>query len=188
MKTGIKALLSILIIIALCFSLAGCSGKSSDVNTTNDSFETDVVEEDVVVSDVILYDEPISDEEIYDNLIYDDNVYECKINDNIICDIVLIDVVVGETTEEEILNQLPEEYRDYDVDWSAVIGKFAVGTAVIIAVGFVDYATKGQAAFFFGTPQRAAKEAIAGAIAGAAINTSINCAIEGKPTQQKLMK
>ena len=184
----IKSLLAILIITALCFGLAGCGGDSSEEPASNDSFETDVVEDDVIVSDTVLYDEPIPDDVIADNLVYDDNMYECKINDNIICDIVLIDIVVGETTEEEIAEQLPEQYKDYDINWSAVIGKYAVGTAIIVAVGFVDYATQGQAAFFFGTPTMVAKDAIAGAIAGAAINTSISCALDGKPTKQKLMK
>ena len=187
-NSKINILLSCLIIVALCFSLVGCGGNSSEEVNNDDSFETDVVEEDVVVSDAILYDEPISDDVILDNLVYDDNVYECKINDNIICDIVLIDVVVGETTEEELTEQLPEEYKDYDIDWPAVIGKYAAGTVIIIAVGFVDYATNGQAAFCFGTPLTVAKDAFAGAIAGAVINTAISCALDGEPTKQKLKK
>ena len=187
-NSKISVLLSCLLIISLCFSLVGCGGSSLEDSSSNDSLETDVIEEDIVMTDTVLYDEPISDDVIIDNLVYDDNVYECKINDNIICDIVLIDVVVGETTEEELAEQLPEEYKDYDIDWAAVIGKYAVGTAIIIAVGFIDYATQGQAAFIFGTPTTIAKDAFAGAIAGATINTAISCALDGKPTKQKLKK
>ena len=189
MKTGrIKALLAVILITALCFSLVGCGKDSTEETNTTDSIETDVVEEDVVVPDTVLYDEPISDDVILDNVVYDEGVYECTVNDDIICDIVLIDIVVGETTEEEIIEQLPEEYRDYDIDWAAVVGKYAAGTAIIVVVGFVDYATHGQAALFFGTPTTVAKDAIVGAVAGAAINTAISCAQDGEPTKQKLKK
>lgn len=186
-KNRIKTLIALLLIISMVISLTACGGESSSIDSA-ELIENDVIEEDVIVEDTILYDEPIADEVIKDSIIEDDNVYDCVINDDIICDIVLIDVVVGETTEDEIREQLPEEYQDYDIEWGKVIGKFAVGTSIIIAVGFIDYATNGQAALFFGTPLTITKDAFVGAVAGAAINTSINCVIDGKPTKQKLKK
>ena len=180
-------MLELLLILTLLFSLIGC-GSDDPQNNQSASIEEDVIEEDVVVKDEISYDEQLPDDIITDNIIYDEGVYECVINDDIICDVVLIDVVVGETTEKDIEAQLPEEYKDYDIDWGKVIGKFAVGTAIIIAVGFIDYATENQAAFFFGTPGSVAKDAIASGVSVAVINTAIQCAIDGKPTKKKIKK
>ena len=187
-KAGIKKLIALVLAFVLIICFSGCGSNDENNTEPTSDVENDVIEEDVTVADTVEYDEPIPDDVIYDNLVYDDYLYECTINDDIICDIVLIDVVVGETTEEEIREQLPEEYKDYDIEWGKVIGKYVVGTAIIVAVGFVDYATHGKAAYCFGTPFTVAKEAIAGAVAGAVINASINCAIEGKPTAQKLKK
>lgn len=177
----------VLLTVAMCFSLMGCGDDNVDIINT-EATTSDIIEEDVVESDEVAYDETIPDDVIADNIIGDEYLYECTINDDIVCDIVLIDIVVGETTEDEIREQLPEEYKDYDIDWPKVIGKYAVGTAIIVAVGFVDYATQGQAAIVCGTPITVGRDAFAGAVAGAAINTSINCAIDGKPTKQKLKK
>lgn len=45
MKTErIKALLAVLLITALCFSLVGCGKDSTEEISTTDSIETDVVE------------------------------------------------------------------------------------------------------------------------------------------------
>jgi len=172
---------------ALCINLVGCGSDNAD-NGSTEKPGNDIIEEDVIENDELAYDEVISDDAIEDSIFYDDYVCECIINDDIICDIVLIDVIVGDTTEDEIKKQLPEEFQDYDIDWTKVIAKYAIGTSIIVAVGFVDYATKGQAAFVFGTPATVAMGAFVGAVSGAAINTSINCAIDGKPTSQELKK
>ena len=187
-KAGIKKLIAVVLAFILIICFSGCGSDDDNSIETTADIENDVVEEDVTIADTVEYDEPIPDDVIYDNLVYDDYLYECTINDDIICDIVLIDVVVGETTEDEIREQLPEEYKDYDIEWGKVIGKYAVGTAIIVAVGFIDYATHDKAAYFFGTPFTVTRDAFAGAVAGAVINTSINCAIDGKPTAQKLKK
>lgn len=172
--------ISIILTVIMCINIFGCNNCFSIVKNNRIS--------DKIISDEIIPDGIIPDEIIKDNIIHDEYNYECKINDSIICDVVLIDVVVGEKTKKDIKAQLPEEYKSYDINWAKVIGKYAIGTSIIIAVGFVDCVTQGRAAIAFGTPATIGKDAFAGAVIGAAVNTSIKCLKKGKPTKKKLKK
>lgn len=82
-RSPVKATLAILLVIAVCFSMAGCGENTSQDIDANNTYEYDVIEDDVVVSDTVIYDKPIADDVILDSLVQDDNVYECEINDTI---------------------------------------------------------------------------------------------------------
>lgn len=60
-------------------------------------------------------------------------------DENIISEAYIIEVTISEDVEEEIIAQLPDDFSEYEIDWAAVIGKFAVGTTIIIATGIVQH-------------------------------------------------
>lgn len=185
-KTG--TLISVVLTMMLVFNLASCGiGDSESYENDLQNYAENNVIEDVIEEDIIVYNDSIPNDVIVDNISYNEGIYECVINDNIICDSIVINTTVTDDTTDEIEAQLPEEYKDYDIEWPKVIGKFAAGTSIIIVVGIVEYFGM-QAVYFFGTPTTIARDAVIGGVAGIAINTSIECAIDGKPTKEKLKK
>lgn len=199
MRMQIKKAVAILLVLLSCFNLFACASTQEDgaedvqeysvtEYNTNGTFDTDDIIEDELVGDVIVYDQETWDQYIHDNLTHDDQLYECEISDEIISDVIVIDVIVGDNTEEEIISQLPEGFEDYDIDWGKVIGKFAVGTSIIIAVGFVNTITKGTTVFIFGTPATVAKDAFVGAAIGAAVNVAMESATDKNVSKEGIKK
>ena len=141
MRYKMKRLCSLLLVFALCIqSLIGCG---SDTDTDKRSSSNVYVEESVIKEQTIAestIDEKYLDEKyITENLIYEDGIYEYTIDENIISEAYIIEVTISEDVEEEILAQLPDDFSEYEIDWAAVIGKFAVGTTIIIATGIVQH-------------------------------------------------
>lgn len=111
---------------------------------------------------MIITEENITEELILENLICEENTYELTIDETFFCESYIIEVVIGANTVEDLRNQLPPDIDNYDIDWPAVIGKFAVGTAIIITVGIVHHYTKGATYYFFASPAGVARDAFIG--------------------------
>lgn len=172
------------IALALCVSLsisvlAGCGSTPSAPNTSDNDIISDVVLEDDVIVDTSSADTYLTDTYILDNLVLDDGIYECVISDEIISDAYVFEVVVGQTSEEEIRDQLPAEIDDYDIDWLRVISEFAVGTTIIVAVGIVGHATGESTYFVFGSPATVAKDALVAGAMAATTNVILNSVHDG---------
>lgn len=168
MKDRIKhALAWLMSLIMLCQSLTGCSDSSppflNDIRPENSIREEQIKEK-------FISEELITESYIIENMIYEDGIYEYVISEDVISEAYVIEVVVGEQTEGEILEQLPAEIEEYDIDWAKIIGKFAVGTTIIITVGIVNHALKGSTYFVFGSPAKVAKDALVGGAIGATLN------------------
>ncbi len=171
MSCWIKRSLSLLLSIALVFQLI--PGFQSQTHAYASSF---ISVDEYRISEDILTEERISEAQIspqyiLENLIYEDGIYEYRLNEHIISQAYIIEVTVGVTPIEEIFGLLPEEIEHYDIDWLSVIGKFAVGTTIIIAVGVINFVSHGSTFFVFGSPARIAKDALIGGAIGAALGT-----------------
>lgn len=150
-----------------------------DVIIENTIVEDSIIE-DVILDNQWLKDTRVTDSYIREQMIYDkeEGLYKVIVGDELSISSYEIEYIVGETSKDELLSQLPPEYAWYDIDWPAVIGKFAVGTAIIIVVGVVDaYSTTVAGAplsIFMGlSPAKVAKEAIVSGIMAAAFNMAI---------------
>lgn len=145
------------------------------------------------LSETVLAEEQITEEQIapvyiMENLIFEDGIYEYRLNEHIVSQAYIIEVTVGVTTTEAILEQLPAELDQYEIDWPAVIGKFAVGTSIIIAVGVINHVSHGSTFFVFGSPARIAKDALIGGAIGAALTEVINSLSSGTPVNKAIIK
>ncbi len=165
------ALLLAVIMFSQC--LSGC-GSSKQASSQSTYIPEQVINETFVDANTIT-EENITEELILENLKYEENTYELTIDETFFCEAYIIEVVVGENTIEDIRGQLPADIDNYDIDWPAVIGKFAVGTAIIITVGIVHHYTKGATYYFFASPAKVAKDAFVGGAMFAALNTVRNC-------------
>jgi len=180
--------IALVMVFALCFQmLTGCGRSSPETGGNDGNIKEQIVAEQYVSEDYIS-EEKLTEAYIVENLIYEEGVYEYKINENIISQAYIIEIVVGETTEEEIQAQLPEEIQDYDIDWPKVIGKFAVGTSIIVAVGIVNHFSAGSTYFVFGSPVKVARDALIGGAIGATLREVIGCVKDGKEISKSAKK
>lgn len=188
MRFRFTRILALLMVFAtLCQLFSGCSSGSS-ANDSSSAPNNEYVIDEQFINEETIDEEKLQDTYITENLIYESFIYEYKINENIISQAYIIEIVVGETPEEEILEQLPKEIGEYDIDWAKVIGKFAVGTAIIITVGIVSYFSHGSTFFVFGSPATVAKDALIGGAIGVAMNEVIGSIKDGKITQKAATK
>ncbi len=182
-----RSLAFLIVLTILCQVFTGCSNDGSSNNSFGISSKENVIVEQYLNEEVI-EEEELQDTYIIENLIYDSGIYEYNISENIISQAYVIEIVVGETSEDEILQLLPEEISEYDIDWVKVISQFAVGTAIIITVGIVKHFSAGSTFFVFGSPVTVAKDALVGAVISAAMNEVIGCIRDGKITQKAATK
>ena len=168
----IKKTIALLLIVCLLIQcLVGCGHKEQSKEKVT-YIPEEVITEDVVGQTKITEDN-LTQELIVENLKGEDYNYELTIDEDFYCESYIIETVVGENTVDEIRNQLPADIENYDIDWPKVIGKFAVGTAIIITVGVVHYQTKGSTYYVFATPQKVAKEAFVGGAMKAVLDVAL---------------
>ena len=179
----LRRYLSFALIVALCIQLfAGCSGNNSG------SANIGIIEQSEIYQEFIeqhqIDERYIQQEYIRQNLILDESIYEIVLCEQFICQSYIIETVITENAIDDIAAQLPSEIASYDIDWQKVISQFAIGTSVIIAVGIVYHATKGQSVFLFGSPADIAAEAIIGGAIDATIAVMINCRGDEVPDEK----
>ena len=189
MRYKMKRLCSLLLVFALCIqSLIGCG---SDTDTDKRSSSNVYVEESVIKEQTIAestIDEKYLDEKyITENLIYEDGIYEYTIDENIISEAYIIEVTISEDVEEEILAQLPDDFSEYEIDWAAVIGKFAVGTTIIIATGIVQHYLH-STYFLFASPIKVTRDALIGGSMEAAIRVALEADKTGNNAEAAIKK
>ena len=187
-RYGIK-LLTLLIIISLLMTTL--EFPSLVYGTQAESFiriEEGKLDE-ALIEESIISEELLSQHYIREHLIYEDGIYEYRLNEEIIAQAYVIETKVNVNTKTEIVAILPRQMDDYEIDWPAVISKFAVGTAIIITVGVVHHVTKGVSSFFImATPAKVAKDAFVGGAIGAALNVMIHDILNGKTVEAGAIK
>lgn len=133
------------------------------------------------VGDTTITEDNISEELIIENLRYEENTYELTINESFFCEAYIIEIVVDTNTVEDLREILPVGFYNYDIDWPAIIGKFAAGTAIIITVGVIQHITKGSTYYFFASPATVAKDAFMGGSMRVALSLVKNCSDDSLP-------
>ncbi|MBR4472208.1 MAG: DNA/RNA non-specific endonuclease [Oscillospiraceae bacterium] len=170
----LKKTIALLLAVVLCAEcLSGCGSKSQ--STSQHTYIPEQIISETFVDATTITEENITEELVLENLKQEENTYELTIDESFFCEAYIIEVVVGTNTVEDLRNQLPADIDNYDIDWPAVIGKFAAGTAIIITVGIVHHYTKGATYYFFASPAKVAKDAFVGGAMFAALNTVRNC-------------
>lgn len=188
MKLSVKSCLSLLLSLAILFQfLTGCSNRSSRQSLSGFLIQEDKISEQFIDENIVTQ-ERLDEKYITEHLVYEQGLYEYRITEDIISQAYIIETIISETTKDDILAQLPSEILDYDIDWAKVIGKFTIGTAIIITVGIVNYFSAGSTYFVFGSPASVAKDALIGGAVGIALNEVINCVKAGTVAQQATKK
>jgi len=165
--------------------LTGCSNSGSDVDPGT-FIEEDKIYQDVIAGDFISEDK-IQAKYIAENLIFENGIYEVTIGEQFICQSYIFEITITPDSKTDILQYLPEDIVDYDIDWPKVISQFAVGTSVVIAVGAINTATGGKTFFVFGSAAGIAAEAIISGAIEATMKVILTCD-EGDAPKAKVAK
>ena len=175
MKKKITRVLSlILICILLVQVLSGCkSKKQGTVLQQNGILITENKIEEQYIYEQKMDEEYFSEDYIAENVSFENGIYEYIIDSIVVGECRCFEITIGEHTEEEILEQLPEEIEDYEINWPAVIGKFAVGTTIIVATGVVGYYCP-STYYVVATPVEVGIDALIGGAIAAALEVGIN--------------
>lgn len=184
----IKRLCSLLLVFVLCIqSLVGCGNNTDKHSSSSNVYvEENVVKEQIIEESSI--DEKYLDESyITENLIYENGIYEYTIDENVISEAYIIEVIISENVEEEILTQLPDDFSEYEIDWTAVIGKFAVGTTIIIATGIVQHYLH-SSYFLFASPVKVTRDALIGGSMEAALRVVLEADKTGDNAEAEIKK
>lgn len=188
MRYKMKRLCSLLLVFALCIqSLVGCGSDTDKRSSSSNVYvEEGVIKEQIIAESTI--DEKYLDESyITENLIYEDGIYEYIIDENVISEAYIIEVTISEDVEEEILAQFPDDFSEYEIDWAAVIGKFAVGTTIIIATGIVQHYLH-STYFLFASPIKVTRDALIGGSMEAAIRVALEADKTGNNAEAAIKK
>lgn len=188
MRYKMKRLCSLLLVFALCIqSLVGCGSDTDKRSSSSNVYvEEGVIKEQIIAESTI--DEKYLDESyITENLTYEDGIYEYIIDENVISEAYIIEVTISEDVEEEILAQLPDDFSEYEIDWAAVIGKFAVGTTIIIATGIVQHYLH-STYFLFASPIKVTRDALIGGSMEAAIRVALEADKTGNNAEAAIKK
>ncbi|WP_051199495.1 DNA/RNA non-specific endonuclease [Butyrivibrio fibrisolvens] len=149
-----------LLAFTLCMQvLAGCGSSNSNQSGFTTINEQHINEEHI--NEEILSEEKIDESYIAENIIAEDLIYEYTIDENTIAESYIIECTISDNIEKKIEEQLPEEAELYQIDWRSVIGKFAIGTSVVLVVAIANVATKGKTIAVFGTAKSVLTTAVA---------------------------
>lgn len=185
-QSPIRIVAWILTFALCCQILVGCSAQTEKYTSANAASEKVFSEQ--TISEQYTSEDRLNEEFIAENLTYEDGIYEYRIEEEIVSEAYAFEIVVGDATEEEILTHLPDEISDYDIDWPKVIGKFAAGTAIIVAVGVIHHMSGGSTYFLFASPVTVAKDALLGGAIGAAMNEVLGAVKTGSVVEQSAKK
>lgn len=197
----------IILFIALISFLLSCKNSTNanvNVNTNNISsvifeeiIEEDIIHEDIIEEDII-YEDIIYEDIIYEDITYEDIIHEIEIfEDTIYEDIIVEDIDMQFTTIKDFKDNFDNCFSSdalmYDIDWAGVIGKFSVGTAVIVCTGVISFASASlgqpQLAFVFATSSKEAiKNALIGAATGGVLNTIVETIKNGGAINETALK
>ena len=187
MRYKMNRLCSALLVFTICIqSLVGCGSDTDKRSSSNVYVEESVIKEQTIAESTI--DEKYLDETyITENLICEDGIYEYTMDENIISEAYIIEVTISEDVEEEIIAQLPDDFSEYEIDWAAVIGKFAVGTTIIIATGIVQHYLH-STYFLFASPIKVTRDALIGGSMEAAIRVALEADKAGNNAEAAIKK
>lgn len=171
MRRYFSVLLAFVMIVQL---LTGCGNETASSNKQSSGIliTESKIDEQFITEEKI--DEKYYTERfITENLIYEDGIYEYVVDEVVVGEGYCFEVTITENTIEELNALLPPELEDYDINWPAVIGKFAVGTTIIIATGVVGYFCP-STYYVMATPVEVGAEALIGGAMAAAIDVGIH--------------
>ena len=182
--SSLQKALSVILTLCIVLQCLPAAGNAEGLVT----YQEHKIEEQFI-SETMIDEELITQEFILEHMTYEDELYEVKISEDIIVQAYTIELTVDVNTQTSMAGVIPPQLDDYDINWPAVIAKFAVGTAIIVVVGVVHYVTKGASTFFvMATPGKVLKDAIIGGAIDAALQVSINEVAQGGISSKAAVK
>lgn len=175
-----KRYLEIQILLLLLLSLFACSTDTSDKGDKIDP-NGDIIEESILYEE-LLYEDILTESMLFEYNLLVKNTIEQYLKEGIVLEDIQVQIVLADDLEGLFEISLTSEAILYDIDWGSIIGKFAIGTAVIVVTGTISALTQqipGVGYVFATSFSGALNGALTGASIGGALNVMIQALSNG---------
>jgi hypothetical protein len=175
---------SILVSILLSITLIGCMNNPTkppiSINIDRETYDYEHYD----------FESVESMEQFYEQLDEEQISLEERIEELIEAETYSFEVKITNQFREDLIDNLPSELYDYNINWSEILGKYAIGTSVIIFTGVLHVATLNTPVAYIFTYSfyGALEEAFTGAVIGAIINTAIKGIASGDFSDSAVLK
>ena len=203
MKSMFSKITVVILLIISIVLLSSCVAIEDPTNSLNPNggliSESKYLTEDVIQETITLneldFEVELSAIQIEEIQLEIESIIESHLSENMLVEDLKIDIIIVDNINE-YLNGMQSEILKYDIDWAGVVGKYAVGTAIIVVSGIlsqvdkipgIGIALKPVAFVFTGAVKGAAKGALYGMVTGAALG-SINLLLENNNDIEALKK
>ena len=177
------------LVFALFLFTSSCNSEKENNYDKKENIPQETITHENITNENITYEniihENITHENItYENITYENIIHEIITFENIISENITVeDIDISYTSiddfQDNFDNCYSSESLNYDIDWDFVLGRFAVGSSIIIGTGVLSFISSsvGQQhlAFVFAT---SSKEALREALIGASMAGSLNTIVE----------
>lgn len=170
-----KRFLIVLMLFLLSLSLFACSTNTSNSSKKIDP-NGDLIEETILYEE-LLYEDILTENQLFEYNLLIKNTIEQYLAEGILLEDIQVQMVLADDLDGLFDVGLTSEAILYDIDWGSVIGKFAIGTAVIVVTGTISAVTQQVpgVGYVFAT---SFSGALNGTITGAAIGGALNVIIQ----------
>lgn len=170
-----RRFLEFVLIVLFTISLFACTTDPNDKIEKIDP-NGDLIEEKILYEELI-YEDILTEAQLYEYNLVVKNAIEQYLSEEIILEDIQVQMILADDLEGLFEISLTSEAILYDIDWGSVIGKFAIGTAVIVVTGTISALTQHipGVGYIFAT---SFSGALNGALTGAAIGGALNVMIQ----------
>lgn len=171
----------IAIILVCCLLLSSTSCFAPSYSSENSGWQENTLHEEVLFEQ-IKKEDVLKEEKLEEYILKEIRLFEESLPENVVIEDVQVEIVLSEDLEDYFDSCCTSDIMMYDIDWGKIIGKFAVGTAVIIITAVLSVTTStipGVGVVFATSCKEALKESIFGAAAGAAAGALIGAIQSG---------
>lgn len=171
----------IAIILVCCLLLSSTSCFAPSYSSENSGWQENTLREEVLFEQ-IKKEDVLKEEKLEEYILKEIRLFEESLPENVVIEDVQVEIVLSEDLEDYFDLCCTSDIMMYDIDWGKIIGKFAVGTAVIIITAVLSVTTStipGVGVVFATSCKEALKESIFGVAAGAATGALIGAIQSG---------
>lgn len=165
-----KILICLLLVTCLTITCTACNSNppKASIDPNGDILTEKILYEEILKEDIL------KGEDLKEYVLGVIQKVEDTIPEDVVVEDIKVEIMLADDIEGTLDNYFITDAYEYDIDWGKLIGKFAIGTGVIIVTAVFSIATAGipGVGIVFATScKEAIKEGIIGAAIGGILGT-----------------
>ena len=138
MKNFLKNITAIILLISIISSFTACAFDESNYPPPPVTIKLDI--DGNQLDETILYEQILHEDILMENTLLEyklevTKLFEQNLPNNVKAEDIQVEVIMVDDIEGILDSHFSSDALMYDIDWEQVIGKFAIGTGIIIVYG-----------------------------------------------------